>query len=1183
MAKPKPTAASPYDVAGQRIEENAANKREFLDLGDLALERLPVSIAKLGHLRVLALGKVAVRRSDQEFSWQWVYDRSAACLVDLAPLRGLTGLTSLNLNECEAVCDLEPLRGLTGLTDLDLSWCEAVRDLEPLRGLTGLTSLDLTGCKGVCELEPLRGLTGLRSLNLAGCRAVCELEPLRGLTGLTDLDLSYCNGVSELEPLRGLTCLDSLNLAGCTRVRKFTSIQELMDNLERLILFDCHFDDLPAHLCGEQRDENVAELVRRHYAAQDSQGGGQDAECKLLVLGNGGAGKTSLVRLILGEPHRVDERSTHAIHLGAWYTDILLEGNAAPAPVRVNVWDFGGQDLYHETHRLFFQTGAVYALVWDPWEAERTDQDAGSWYTDKKHRLQYWVDQVTSVDPLARILVVRNKADLDGDRPDPDWHKVLPRHQEAIRDRRIQFIRLSAGDRSPAWKAARRKLFTWIAGAVATVLGGPAKRAVGKGRLKVKEIVRRCQMENDNAVRANESAGPARQPLPRPFVTRAEFDQLVYEHCAGSPDAGDTTPVLEWLDRTGVVFWNKELFGDRILVDQRWAIQGIYTLLDREHTHQFLSMACGHFTGEDLSRWAWEATGYTAEEQQLFLTFMQSCGLCFLLLGEDEVPDGRPVYVAPEYLPTSDHEQVGRARRELRRGLDERPDVEVSAAHPLLGEGVLVAMINGVGATWSRSAVLWQWGVAYAAGEAKQRAVAEVTWSPAPGARGDFGGVLHVAVWGAEASTFLPRVLRTIGRLPGFPREATFSLCSDDPQMDALGARASAQSKGTMIEGDSPEPERRAPSRSVAVGRKVWFSAAAPQDVQRSEARLKVSLRWEAKLRAALVVNLMARSVTASYSLIYSDSDPSGARMPGFARHDLALVLLTDPYLLSEFQMSDLVQIYELGGRRGIPKDMARCWRLPSAGRHLTCGEQGERAVSKEFKEYWKQKLAEFDRRVTAAVGDLTGARAGAQKYDRAKRNEPNWRLFEFIADDAGWSTLLTALANHEFEASPLDQGTRSAKELNAFAEKVADDIHRLMASNEPADELTPAAVAETGPEGLARMGDEARNLSGQLMTFLYAGLVLRRRKTNSMKAGSLVKDCVSWYGITITTKTLSVRMRRLKTFFEDYYARFYPGKIYEFFDLAQGRPHEILKDGWDVWWETRHYLKLLGHRVPNE
>jgi internalin A len=716
-------------------------------------------------------------------------------ITDLGPLRSLLGLCTLNLAECVGITDLKPLENLTALSDLDVSGCRIkdlnalrrlhalstlklklcpITELEPLQNLPALSTLFLYGCAEVRDLTPLGKLSALSALYLDRCHGITDLRPLQSLPALVYLNLSECIGVTDLTPLRNIPTLTRLDLTDCTPVKHFQPIQSLLDRLHTLILYGCHFEDLPVHLCGNDREENVAELVRSHYDAMQIHGIEQDTECKLLIIGNGSAGKTSLVRYVLGEAPQIGEQSTHGIRFRAWETDILLDQNASPVLIRVNVWDFGGQDLHHKTHRLFFQSGAVYLLLWDPWETERRTTSDVEWYSDTKHRLQYWVDQIVSVDSDARILIVRSKADLDGDRNDPDWHAELPRYRKAIADGRIDFVRLSTFKRDPRWKEGPKKLRSWIKQEIASTLGGPEKRAVGKGRLAVKRVLRRMQEENDVVARANDVVGTVKRPLPFPVMTRSDFDNLVREQCAGSHDASNTTPVLEWLHRTGVVFWNEKLFGERILTDQRWAINGIYTLLDRELTCAKLDMACGHFTLENLGEWAWDGAGYTNEEQRLFLNFMQSCGLCFPLLLNEETRAGKALYVAPEYLPPGDYPPVWEARYQLQSAFDDLSPVKLRAAHAFLGDGVALALINQIGRKWSRSAVIWKWGVAFASWKDGENATAEITWSSSPGAEAEFGGELRVSIWGPDASGFLRYVLDSIRELPSFPPDATF-------------------------------------------------------------------------------------------------------------------------------------------------------------------------------------------------------------------------------------------------------------------------------------------------------------------------------------------------------------------------------------------------------------------------
>jgi Leucine-rich repeat (LRR) protein len=170
-------------------------------------------------------------------------------------------------------------------------------------------------------------------------------------TGAVELDLSGNKweagawNFTELETLNrlppelaGLTSLQSLNLSKC-RFCRFAPLESLLLSLKELYLTGCELDDLPPEVCGEEYNQNVVDKVRAHY--EDLKAGQRiDAEVKVLFLGNGGAGKTQLCRRLRVEPFDQNIPTTHGVQLGQ--TTVELDG--FPEPVRLNLWDFGGQD-----------------------------------------------------------------------------------------------------------------------------------------------------------------------------------------------------------------------------------------------------------------------------------------------------------------------------------------------------------------------------------------------------------------------------------------------------------------------------------------------------------------------------------------------------------------------------------------------------------------------------------------------------------------------------------------------------------------------------------------------------------------------------------------------------------------------------------------------------------------------
>jgi internalin A len=264
------------------------------------------------------------------------------------------------IREAEEIGTVElDLRGKIG--GMEYTLLEALTRLPPeLECLTLLQSLDLSECRKLSgDLSPLASLTSLQELYLSWCRQLSgDLSPLARLTSLQSLYLFRCWQLSgNLCPLAGLTSLQSLHLAECG-FRRFAPLESLLPTLKELYLFGCKFEDLPSEVCGEEYNQNVLSADFIHY--EDLKSGQRiDAEVKVLFLGNVGAGKTQLCRRLRGLIFDPSVPTTHGIQLGEMAVD--LEG--FPEPVRMNLWDFGGQDIYHGSHALFLHGQAIFLLL----------------------------------------------------------------------------------------------------------------------------------------------------------------------------------------------------------------------------------------------------------------------------------------------------------------------------------------------------------------------------------------------------------------------------------------------------------------------------------------------------------------------------------------------------------------------------------------------------------------------------------------------------------------------------------------------------------------------------------------------------------------------------------------------------------------------------------------------------
>ena len=96
-------------------------------------------------------------------------------------------------------------------------------------------------------------------------------------------------------------------------------------------------------------------------------------EAKLLVVGEGNVGKTSLIAALLPAPFVEGRATTHGIEI----TPLTIRDPSAGRDITVRGWDFGGQDVYRITHQFFFTRRALYVVAWNARQGQEQDEVEG--------------------------------------------------------------------------------------------------------------------------------------------------------------------------------------------------------------------------------------------------------------------------------------------------------------------------------------------------------------------------------------------------------------------------------------------------------------------------------------------------------------------------------------------------------------------------------------------------------------------------------------------------------------------------------------------------------------------------------------------------------------------------------------------------------------------------------------
>jgi len=387
------TELSFLGLQGNRLQElpesiGALTRLVELDLYDNRLTAIPDSIGNMAALTAIKLNGnrlltlpdsignlTAVQTLDLDNNRLGELPESIGCLTALKDLSArrndmrtlpdsfgnLVALTDIDFWDCELERLPDSFGNLVALTDIDFAFNRLTALPDSIGNLTALTNLDLAYNRLAVLPDSIGNLTALVDLAVNNNQLSALPDSIGNLTALKTVDLND-NWLAALPDAVGrFTALTRLELQG-NRLSALPAGLGLIPGLEELVVKQNPFAPEVA-AASDSGHEGLMTFLKE--IATD---GVDVREAKLVVVGEGAVGKSTLLAAMMGEPFDADRSSTHGIEVKPL---TLAEGT--PDECVLNAWDFGGQPTYRPTHQLFFTAPAVYLVVWKPRHGPRQD------------------------------------------------------------------------------------------------------------------------------------------------------------------------------------------------------------------------------------------------------------------------------------------------------------------------------------------------------------------------------------------------------------------------------------------------------------------------------------------------------------------------------------------------------------------------------------------------------------------------------------------------------------------------------------------------------------------------------------------------------------------------------------------------------------------------------------------
>lgn len=286
-------------------------------------------------------------------------------------------------------------------------------------------------------------------------------------------------------------------------------------------------------------------------------------EAKVLLVGEERAGKSTIADALVDSNFKIDinKKTTHGIDIIRW--TIPKDKSKTAKDFLFNIWDFGGQEIYHTTHQFFLTKRSLYIFITE----SRKDLRYDDFY--------YWLNIIDTLAGDSPVILAQNKIDQD------HKNQSIDEYRERFPQIAYDLQQISCNTEYDDWKGIYYPKLEILKENIFKILKDKKLPGIGdelpRAWVDIRKEINKLQNKNIN------------------FITQSNY----FEICKDKGlDRKQAFHLSDYFHDLGVFLHFKDdiQLKNIIFINHKWVTNAIYNVFDS----LIVKKAHGKFSDEDL-------------------------------------------------------------------------------------------------------------------------------------------------------------------------------------------------------------------------------------------------------------------------------------------------------------------------------------------------------------------------------------------------------------------------------------------------------------------------------------------------------------------------------------------------------------------------------------------------------